>query len=89
MLLGHELEGGKELMGDGALSVTVSDVLRVFGGGLVIEEDKPLSCQHCNRKKGVLYMSGWCKGGKIIRRIRTDGFHVWACHFCGREASGD
>ena len=56
--------------------------------GLVIEEDKPLSCRHCNKKKGVLYRSGWRKGGKIIRRIRADGGHVWACHFCGREARG-
>jgi len=77
--------GAKELTGDGALGVTVSDVLQVFGGGVVIEEDKPLSCQFCNKKKGVLYTSGWRKGGKIIRRIRADGVHVWACHSCGRE----
>ena len=71
----------------GALGVTATDVLRVFGGGLVIEEHKPLSCRHCNEKKGVLYRSGWRKGGKIIRRNRADGVHVWACHFCGREVS--
>jgi len=73
------------LTGEGALGVTVADVLQVFGGGVVIEEDKPLSCQFCNKKKGVLYTSGWRKGGKIIRRIRADGVHVWACHSCGRE----
>ena len=73
------------LTGDSTLGVTTTDVLRVFGGGVVIEEDKPLSCQHCNKKKGVPH---WLKGGKIIRRIRADGFHVWACHFCGREAGG-
>ncbi len=72
------------LTGDGALGVTAPDVLRVFGG-LVIEEDKPLGCRHCNEKKGVPH---WRKGGNIIRRIRADGFHVWACHFCGREARG-
>ncbi len=75
--------GAKELTGDGALGVTVADVLRVFGGALVIEEDKPLSCRYCNEKKGVPH---WRKGGKIIQRIRADGVHVWACHFCGREA---
>ncbi len=73
------------LTGDSTLGVTTTGVLRVFGGGVVIEEDKPLSCQHCNRKKVVLYTSGWRKGGKIIRRIRADGFPVWACHSCGRE----
>ncbi len=65
--------------------VTAADVLRVFGGGVVIEENKPLSCLYCNEKKGV---SHWRKSGKIIRRIRIDGVHVWACHFCGREAKG-
>jgi len=70
------------LTGNGVQGVTAADVLRVFGGGLVIEEDKPLSCRHCNEKKGVPH---WRKGGKIIRRIRADGVHVWACHFCGRE----
>ncbi len=78
----------KELTGDGALGVTVTDMLRVFGGGQVIEVDKPLSCRHCNEKKDVLYRSGWRKGGKIIRRIRADGVHVWACHSCGRETGG-
>ena len=73
----------KELTGDGALGVTATDVLRVFGGGLVIEEDKPLSCRYCNEKKGV---PPWRKGGKIIQRIRADGVRVWACHFCCREA---
>ena len=79
------LLAGKPLTGD-TQGVTAADVLRVFGGGQVIEENKPLSCRHCNEKKDVLYRSGWRKGGKIIRRIRADGFHVWACHFCGREA---
>ena len=72
----------KELTGDGALGVTATDVLRVFCGGLVIDEHKPLSCWHCNENKGV---PNWRKGGKIIRRIRANGFRVWACHFCGRE----
>jgi len=76
----------KELTGDGALGVTVTDMLRVFGGGQVIEVDKPLRCWHCNKKKDDLYRSGWRKGGKIIRHIRADGVHVWACLFCGREA---
>ena len=73
------------LTGDDAPGITAADVLRVFGG-LVIEENKPPNCRYCNEKKGVLYRSGWRKGGKIIRRIRADGVHVWACHFCGREA---
>jgi len=63
--------------------VTAADVLRVFGGGVVIEEYKPLSCRHCSKEKGVPL---WRRDGKIIRRIRADGVHVWACHFCGREA---
>ncbi len=66
-----------------ALGITATDVLRIFGGGRVIEEDKPLSCQHCNEEKGA---PPWRKGGRIIRRLRRDGCHVWACHFCGREA---
>ena len=66
--------------------ITATDVLRVFGGGRVIQEDKPPSCRYCDEKKDVLYRSGWRKGGRIIRRIRADGLHVWACHFCGREA---
>ncbi len=73
------------LLPDDTPGVTAADVLRVFGGGLVIEENKPLICLYCNEKKGV---SGWRKDGKIIRRIRADGFPVWACHFCGREAKG-
>ena len=70
---------------DDTIGVTAADVLRIFGSGLVIEEHKPLICLYCNKKKGV---SGWRKDGKIIRRIRADGFPVWACHFCGREAKG-
>ena len=76
------LLAGKPLTGD-TQGVTAADVLRIFGGGLVIEENKPLICLYCNEKKGVPH---WRKGGKIIRRIRADGVQVWACHFCGREA---
>jgi len=36
---------------DDTPGVTAADVLRVFGGGLVIEENKPLSCRYCNEKK--------------------------------------
>ena len=71
------------LNGDGAQGVAATDVLQVFGGGRVIEENKPLSCRHCDETKGV---PSWRKGGRIIRRTRVDGCHVWACHFCGREA---
>ncbi len=74
------------LTGDSTSGVTAADVLRVFGGGQVIQGDKPPSCRYCNEKKGVLYRSGWRKGGKMIWRNRADGVHVWACHFCGREA---
>jgi len=81
-------EPDRPLTDDDTPGVTAADVLRVFDGGLVIEEDKPFTCRHCNEKKGVLYRSGWRKGGKIIRRTRADGVYVWACHFCGREARG-
>ena len=69
------------LTGDGMLGVTATDVLRVFGGGLVIGES--LICRHCSEKKRVSHER---KDGAIIRRIRANGVHVWACHFCGREA---
>ena len=71
----------KPLTGD-TQGVTAADVLREFGGGLVIDEDKPLSCWHCSKEKGV---PNWREGGKMIQRLRVDGVHVWACHFCGRE----
>jgi len=70
---------------DDTPGVTAADVLRVFCGGLVIQEDKPISCRHCDKEIGV---PNWRKGGKIIRRTRADGVYVWACHFCGREARG-
>jgi len=63
--------------------VTATDVLRVFGGGRVIEEHKPLSCRHCDKQKSV---PAWRKGGKIIRRIWADGGCDWGCHFCGRAS---
>ena len=67
---------------DNLPGVTVGDVLWEFGGR-VIAENKPLSCRHCDKQKAV---PRWRRGGKIIRRTRRDGSHVWACHFCGREA---
>ena len=63
------------------LGVSVGDVLRVFRGGRVIAENKPISCLHCDKKN----VPGWRKGGKIVRRTRRGGSHVWACHSCGRE----
>ena len=71
------------LLSDDTPGVTAADVLRVFGGGLVIQEDKPISCRHCDKEIGV---PNWRKGGKIVQRTRADGVYVWACHFCGREA---
>ncbi len=67
------------LTGDDTPGVTVADVLRVFEGGLVIGES--LICRHCSEKKRVSHER---KDGAIIRRVRADGVHVWACHFCGR-----
>ena len=67
---------------DDALGVTATDVFRVFGGGRVIAENRPISCGHCEKKS----IPEWRRGGKIIRRTRSDGSPVWACHFCGREA---
>ncbi len=66
---------------DNLPGVTVSDVLRIFGGR-VIAENRPISCGHCEKKS----VPEWRRGGKIIRRTRSDGSPVWACHFCGREA---
>ncbi len=71
------------LTGDDTPGVTVADVLRVFEGGLVIGES--LICRHCSEKKRVSHER---KDGAIIRRIRANGFQVWACHFCGREVKG-
>ncbi len=62
--------------------LTAADVLRVFPGARVVAENKPISCRHCEEKS----VPGWRKGGKIVRRTRGGGSHVWACHFCGREA---
>ena len=69
---------------DSVPSVSVGDVLRVFRGGRVIAENKPISCLHCDKKS----VPDWRKGGKIVRRTRGGGSHDWACHFCGRKASG-
>jgi len=77
----NPLLAGNPLNGD-VLGITVTDVLRVFEGGQVIGES--LICRHCNEKKKRA--SHERKDGAIIRRIRVDGVHVWACHFCGREA---
>ena len=66
---------------DSVPGVSVGDVLRVFRGGRVIAENKPISCLHCDKKN----VPGWRKGGKIVRRTRRGGSHVWACHFCGRD----
>jgi len=38
-------EPDRPLTDDDTPGVTAADVLRVFGGGRVIEEDKPLSCR--------------------------------------------
>ena len=73
---------GNPLPGD-TQGVTAADVLRVVGGGLVIGES--LICRHCSEKKRVSHER---KDGAIIRRIRANGVHVWACLFCGREAKG-
>ena len=70
---------------DDTRGVTAADVLRVFGGGRVLEEHETLSCRYCNEQKSV---PAWRKGGKIIRRIWPDGRRDRACHFCGR-ASGN
>ena len=78
-------EPDRPLTDDDTPGVTAADVLRVFCGGLVIQENKPISCRHCDKEIGV---PNWRKGGKIIRRTRADGVYVWACHFCGREARG-
>ena len=60
----------------------VSEVLRVFPGAKIVATDNPLVCVHCKKD----YVPAWRRGGKIIQRIEADGRHVWACHFCGREA---
>ena len=60
-----------------ALGITATDVLRVFGGGLVVAENKPVICRYCDNHN----VPDWRKGGSIVQRIWADGLGVsflWA-----------
>ena len=65
------------------VGVTATDVVRVFEGARVIAENKPISCQYCDKQN----IPDWRRGGEIIQRIWPDGRHDWACHLCGRAAA--
>jgi hypothetical protein len=63
----------------------VADALRVFPGAKIVAVGRPTICQHCDKKAVPL----WRRGGKIVERTAPDGQRAWACHFCGRSASGE
>ena len=67
---------------------TLEDVLRSFGGTIIIEQPtdpKPACCIHCDKES----VPRWRRGGKIVEFIEPNGDHVWGCHYCGRRCASE
>jgi len=79
--------------------VTAKMVQKVFGGGRIAVENKPLFCKHCDRELIPEYERLWNahapvkelvavlekRQGRIVKRIWPNGKQNWGCAFCGRE----
>lgn len=75
------------------------EIIRAFGGGTVIAENRPLFCKHCDGElipeydrleaehapvKDLVGMLSR-RLGSIVRVTWPNGRCYWGCHHCGRE----
>jgi hypothetical protein len=77
--------------------VAAAAVLKIFGGGRVCVEEKPLFCRHCDfelwREYRRLFASALItellallenRQARIIEQKWPDGRKNWGCNSCGR-----
>ena len=74
----------------------VNATLAEFPGAKLIAAEKPLFCDHCDRRVIPQYRRAYTAGsptrelvailgrrrGKIIERTWSNGRREWACHYC-------
>lgn len=77
-----------------------SDVIQVFGGGIIEAKDRPLFCAHCDSELIPEYQGLWNahaptddlvavlekRRGKIVEATWPNGRRQWQCSYCGRAA---
>jgi hypothetical protein len=74
----------------------VNSVLEIYPSSRVAAENKPLFCQHCDKKLIQVYEQVYSTApmsdlvallnqsrGKIVERVWPDR-REWACNYCGR-----
>jgi hypothetical protein len=79
---------------------TVEQVLKIFGGGRIAIENRPLFCSRCDSElipeydrlyasrapmKELLALLD-SREGRVVKRAWLNGHDDWGCHYCGRRA---
>ena len=85
---------------DGTGTLVSRGVLRVFTGGKIVAEKRPLFCHHCDptllREYEERYDAAPVaelvalidkRRGNIVEAVWPDGRREWQCHRCGRPVN--